>query len=277
MKKQEIEIKLKQMSDTILPKTYIDDKGVRRMSEGDETTPSPSRLSKSLGIWVNDPIPSHMIIRSIKTALETHNDNYKMLLNWNVASWKKPVDSSKSIQYAAMIYEKLSTEQRNEVFLNQYGVRGSKVHEAIETFINTGMEETLEDDAQKYFDGFKKWSKENKDVCFLGTEVFVTDSKFKIKGVIDGIAFNEKTNELIVIDFKTNSIIKEDYIAIQLVHYKKCLESFGIDVDKLQILQLKKNGTYEIFTLQDSMFMIYNEIWTSLYKVFSYGKYIKNK
>lgn len=76
---------LEELKQKLTGQTIVDDRGVRRMATNDAGTPSPSRLMQTINLFHKTSIPSHMIVRSIKVALETQNDNYELLKQWGVA------------------------------------------------------------------------------------------------------------------------------------------------------------------------------------------------
>lgn len=128
-----------------------------------------------------------------------------------------------------------------EKTLEKAADKGSAVHEAIENWIEFGIED-IEPEHRGYFDAFLKWWKEYNPIP-VATERKLYHRVMRYGGTIDFLAYIE--DELTLIDFKTTYVMNDMTFGVQLEAYSQALKSFGIQVQRKRILQLKKDGTFE--------------------------------
>jgi hypothetical protein len=87
--------------------------------------------------------------------------------------------------------------------------RGTRVHEAIDLYIKTGIEDhMLQEQDKPYFESWRKWYEGE---VFTGTtkeilhgETRLYDEKRKLTGEFDGIW--KRNNEMMLIDWKTSAV-----------------------------------------------------------------------
>lgn len=128
-----------------------------------------------------------------------------------------------------------------EKTLNQAANKGSAVHEAIENWVEFGIED-IEPEYRGYFEAFLKWWEEYQPVP-VATERKVYHRVMRYAGTVDFLAYI--ADELTLIDFKTTYAMNDMTFGVQLEAYSQALKSLGIQVQRKRILQLKKDGTYE--------------------------------
>lgn len=127
-------------------------------------------------------------------------------------------------------------------YANERAELGTKVHKHCEELAN-GMDLVTEEWGEeeiKLTIGFKKFMEEETPNQIVATETLAMSDKFGYAGSADLLVKNSK-NEHVLIDIKTSSYIYRSH-KVQLSMYKDAFEEFGIDIDKVKILKLKKNG-----------------------------------
>lgn len=120
--------------------------------------------------------------------------------------------------------------------------RGTVIHSAIETWIEYRMDTIVNEDHRPYFEAFLTWYKD-RSVEPLVTELPIYHKVLRYAGTIDLIA--NVDGVLTLVDYKTSSVIYEDAYGMQLEAYRQALKTFGVDVARKMVLQLKSDGTYK--------------------------------
>jgi K+/H+ antiporter YhaU regulatory subunit KhtT len=122
--------------------------------------------------------------------------------------------------------------------------RGKAVHQAIE-FYNKYKFANIDEEHKLYFEAYKKWKNENeKMIAQIESEIKVFHKIQYYAGTAD-MLITTADNQKIIVDIKTTANLDLNYVALQLSAYKEALESQNIKIDKLYVLWLKKDGTYE--------------------------------
>lgn len=119
---------------------------------------------------------------------------------------------------------------------------GTKAHELIETYINTGIWKTfLDNEIKNCVENFIEWEKKYNPV-WLASEIQVGSEFHHFAGIVDACA--EIEGKKVLLDFKTSSSIKPEYW-IQLTGLAMALEEQGWKPEVLAILHLPKEGEFE--------------------------------
>lgn len=129
--------------------------------------------------------------------------------------------------------------------------RGKAVHEAIEKFLKSGMDEPLQTDLEFdiYACMFEKWLNERTEIQeIIGVETKIISEELACKGVIDCIAkFRNKDEDepfYALVDWKTSSNLDEFRTQCQLTLYYMLLREQYPDVadkiEQLRCLQITK-------------------------------------
>ncbi len=136
-------------------------------------------------------------------------------------------------------YQKISPE-----VLAKAAERGTAVHNAIEIYLNFGMEDILPQH-QGYLQGFQQWQEKNQ-IKIIGTESRIYHKLFRYAGTVDLIC--EKDGKVTIVDFKTTSVLSPMLVGVQLEAYRQGLKSHGLEVEEVSALQLKKDGKYKEYS-----------------------------
>lgn len=145
-----------------------------------------------------------------------------------------------------------------DYILANAAARGTAVHEAIEFYVQYGVEE-YEEEYAPYVDAFKTFWDGLGGAVALGNEIPVyyddTDDEslkelygLPYAGTLDMLA--AVGEEIWLLDFKCTSSVskglKKKY-ALQLEAYSQALRKFGIVVDKKKVVQLLKDGKHRVY------------------------------
>ena len=118
--------------------------------------------------------------------------------------------------------------------------RGTIVHEAIENYLNYGIED-IPSTYTGYLDAFISFWKEYKPTVYA-VEHRMYHKYLKYAGTVDLLL--DIDGETWLVDNKTSSKIEKMLTRVQLEAYKKGLATHGIRVDRKAILHLKKTGKF---------------------------------
>ena len=118
--------------------------------------------------------------------------------------------------------------------------RGTVVHEAIENYLNYGVED-IPATYSGYLDAFIQFWKEYKPKL-IAAEYRMYHKYLMYAGTCDLLV--EIDGERWLIDNKTSSRVEKMLTRVQLEAYKKGLATHGIRVDRKAILHLKKTGKH---------------------------------
>lgn len=124
--------------------------------------------------------------------------------------------------------------------LNAAANRGTAVHEAIENWLNYGIED-IPPSYTGYLDAFISFWKEYRP-SLIAVEYRMYHKYLKYAGTVDLLL--DIDGEKWLVDSKTSSRIEKMLTRVQLEAYKKGLATHGIRVDKKAILHLKKTGRF---------------------------------
>lgn len=134
----------------------------------------------------------------------------------------------------------------HKTFKENAGDIGSLVHEAIETYIKTGVKtELFNEKAKVAFDNFLKWQKDN-NVKFIDSERKIYSKKYKYAGTMDFSCIID--GKYYVGDTKTSSGIWDEYW-FQVASYQQALtEETGQEVYGRVIVRVGKDGSFDVQT-----------------------------
>lgn len=146
--------------------------------------------------------------------------------------------------------------------LEKAALKGTLVHKAIEDYELWGYYE-LPAGLEPYMQQYLKAKEE------IGFEVLHNEMKLhntKYAGTIDCIA--KYKNEIVVIDFKTTTIIHDNLVKPQLSAYQELCEYNGMLIDNRYVLQL---------TMDDYNFKKIDYEMTWFYKCYEIWEYMQNE
>lgn len=117
---------------------------------------------------------------------------------------------------------------------------GSKVHDWIEHYIKDGESKLPEEeDVKKVVLSFLDWERAM-NISWVASEVVVASHRFKYAGTLDALAY--MGNELALIDFKTSSVVSEEYF-LQTAAYQMALEEMGVVPEHRIVVRIPKDGS----------------------------------
>lgn len=143
--------------------------------------------------------------------------------------------------------------------------RGSMVHKAIEYNLKYGIDD-IADEYRNYYDAYLKWKSEY-NISIVHSELKLYHRVMMYAGIIDALAWVD--GKLTLIDFKCTAEITDMTCGVQLEAYKQALKSHNIDVESKQIIQLTKQGEFNVheYPLEDIERW---EVFSSLKFVYDY-------
>lgn len=152
------------------------------------------------------------------------------------------------------------------------GLIGSTVHKIIEN-----PPEKLEEipkECLPYFKAFKKFESDFVEKTIL-KEFTVYSKKYKYAGTLDRV-IEMKNKKLALIDFKTNHIVDQKILTLQLSAYKQALSEIKpeLKISRIFGVQLKNDGSYSIIETEDEF-----PIFRTLLIIFKWLKedYVQSK
>jgi len=118
--------------------------------------------------------------------------------------------------------------------------RGSSIHEAIE-FYDKFKFIGVEENEKPYFNAYLDYKKQH-NVVSIASEVKIYHKQLLYAGTLDAIAIVD--GKVTMVDYKTTAVLHTKLVAVQLAGYLMALESWGLTVEQVAVLQIKKDGTY---------------------------------
>ncbi len=154
----------------------------------------------------------------------------------------------------------------DENTLSKAADRGTSVHQAIENFLEYGIEDVPPEHAP-YFAAFKQFMAD-KNPIIIATEKRVYHKFLRYAGTVDLLCIID--GKVYLIDYKTTAVLSEMLVGVQLEAYERAYESFGVKIDAKATLHLRKTGKYSFkeFKCQDS------ECWTVFGSLLTVLQYI---
>ncbi len=126
--------------------------------------------------------------------------------------------------------------------LSAAAAKGTAVHNAIENYLEFGIEDIPQEHAG-YFDAFKQWEEKYKPEV-VATEAKVYHKQLRYAGTCDLIC--NINGVLTLIDYKTSYQVNMMLYMVQLEGYARAWESHGVPIADRAILHLKKDGKYTV-------------------------------
>ena len=151
--------------------------------------------------------------------------------------------------------------------LNMAASKGTEVHNAIEVYLNYGIED-ISDANRGYFEAFLKW-KNIYTPEISATEYKVYHKLMRYAGTCDLICSIGGVPSLV--DYKTTATVSDMTCSIQLEAYLQALKSQGIEISRKIILHLKNNGEYDVreYPAKDIESL---QVFGALYTLYNYMK-----
>ncbi|MBQ7445962.1 MAG: PD-(D/E)XK nuclease family protein [Clostridia bacterium] len=154
----------------------------------------------------------------------------------------------------------------SEVALRGAADKGTTVHEAFEIYADYGYEDIPEEYAG-YLEGLKKFYADFK-VKPIATEQRFYHKLYCYAGTADLIA--EINGETVLVDYKTTAQIQPVLTAVQLIAYRKALESQGVKISYTAILHVSKDGNYKFIRQGNEL-----ESWDVFLGLFKMDRFIR--
>lgn len=126
----------------------------------------------------------------------------------------------------------------NEEVMRRAAIRGTCVHQAIENYLDYGIED-IPQEYYGYFNGFKHWIDSHKPEP-IKTECKIYHKIHRYAGTADLPCYVD--GKLTLIDWKTTATISEMLTRVQLEAYWRAFESHGIKFEQKIIVQSGKDG-----------------------------------
>lgn len=128
--------------------------------------------------------------------------------------------------------------------------KGTAVHRTIE-FFNKYKFGQINEEYKGYFEAYKNWHKTiEDDIKEIQSEVRVYNKLLHYAGTADMVV-KLKNDKNILIDIKTTNQLQKKYISLQLSAYKEALNSNDIIIDKMYVLWLHNDGTYDYIEIEN--------------------------
>lgn len=118
--------------------------------------------------------------------------------------------------------------------------RGTQVHRAVENYKKGGNMVTNDEELKPYIEAFKSWISDN-DVEVIENERTVVSEKYRYAGTLDMLAM--VNGKKLLIDLKTGKNLYNE-VHLQTSAYREALSENGVEVDGVNALLLKEDGTY---------------------------------
>lgn len=170
------------------------------------------------------------------------------------------------------IISKITYLEINKSTLNMAAKRGTSIHKSIERFNKSGV--IIVD--EKYINHFDQYIKFYNETNFQDNfEIIKNEYKLYhktklIAGTIDCLAINKQTGRLALIDYKCTANLNTHLVSLQLRFYYEILLSWGIKVEEVYELNLKKDS-YKFIPLTDLVLSSYTQtICVSLENVYTH-------
>lgn len=155
----------------------------------------------------------------------------------------------------------------DKAVLGMAASRGTAVHQAIENFLEYGIED-IPGSYSGYLEAFVKFWNDKKPTL-IAVELRTYHKYLKYAGTADLLLLID--DELWLVDNKTSSRVEKMLTRVQLEAYKKALATHGIRVQRKAILHLKKNGKYS-FVEHEANDQKAWDVFTGLKAVYDYIK-----
>ena len=124
--------------------------------------------------------------------------------------------------------------------------RGTSIHQAIEFYDKFNFTAT-EENEKPYFNAYLDYREEH-NVIPIANEIKLYHKQLLYAGTLDAIAIVD--GKVTLVDYKTTSVLHTNLVSVQLAGYLMALESWGLTVEQVAVLQIKKDGTY-VYKLVD--------------------------
>ena len=189
-------------------------------------------------------------IASVTTVLKNLTPATPLVL-WSA---KMSAEKFKTLVQAGQSYDEIKLldyynqiKNAHKESLDQSGVIGTFVHDAIENYVHSKQIPTFTNEQMnKSFNKFKEWFDTQDELEIVFTERRLLSRIHKICGTVDAVFKNKKTGKHIVYDWKTSSGIRDSYY-VQLYWYKMILcEMYDMEIDKAVIVNCTKDGKLKI-------------------------------
>lgn len=157
---------------------------------------------------------------------------------------KEIIDETKYIRVTSPLRVYNGYEKVPEVILNYAADRGTRIHEYCDLYSLNMLFGEVDEDCILYVQAYINWFDENVEEVFSTEERLFSD-ELKIQGQIDLIAKVKGYEGTSVIDIKSSLNLSKTY-NLQTAAYRHLCEVNGTGISHRLIVQVKKDGTFEV-------------------------------
>lgn len=135
-----------------------------------------------------------------------------------------------------------SAWKRDKELLKEAGDLGTKIHSAIDSYID-GKEPILDDSTKQGYDNFLSWIAKS-EIKLIKGDTFVASLAMGYGGAMD--ALGEHNGKLVLLDWKTSNSLRETY-SIQAAAYAMAFEeTFSKPIDSAYVVRFGKDTAGDI-------------------------------
>jgi len=129
-----------------------------------------------------------------------------------------------------------SAWKRDKELLKEAGDLGTRVHNAIDSFI-TGQPPLLDPDTKQGYDNFMKWLEDSKIKLIKG-DTYIASIKMGYGGAMDALGVRD--GKLVLLDWKTSNQLVDTYSLQTAAYVMAFEETFEQDIDKAFVVRFGK-------------------------------------
>lgn len=145
--------------------------------------------------------------------------------------------------------------------------RGTQVHRAIELYVQTGIKD-IDAEYAGYLEGFERWWKQYNPKAILTEQKFVNPI-LGYAGTCDLVC--NVGDRLLIVDYKTSSVLNEMLVGIQLEAYKRGISRVA-DIGGTAALHLRKDGSFSFLEMTEDKAQERWNVFLSLLTVENYAR-----
>lgn len=150
-----------------------------------------------------------------------------------------------------------------KLILEAAAARGTLVHSCVNWYINEGDWVGVTDEVAPYVESFKAWYDAG-EMKIITTEERYYDDELCVTGQMD-LIYKDKDGKVCLVDFKTSSKPQCSW-PLQLSAYKHLTALKGLQIDLIQVVHLKKDGSAADVIAYEDHFTLFMDA----YRVYKY-------